>query len=79
MGSAHPEIYCPVLKAALRNSVFAQIHISSLEETPRDEICLPPSLSGAISEADGFGPLKPKQWAILMYKHVDHHVRQFGV
>jgi hypothetical protein len=26
-----------------------------------------------------FGPLKPEQWAILMYKHVDHHVRQFGV
>jgi hypothetical protein len=26
-----------------------------------------------------FGPLKPKQWAILMYKHVDHHLRQFGV
>jgi hypothetical protein len=25
MGSAHPEIYCPVLKVALRNSVFAQI------------------------------------------------------
>jgi hypothetical protein len=26
-----------------------------------------------------FGPLKPDQWAILMYKHVDHHLRQFGV
>ena len=26
-----------------------------------------------------FGPLKPKQWAILMYKHIDHHARQFGV
>ena len=26
-----------------------------------------------------FGPLKPQQWAILMYKHVDHHLRQFGV
>ena len=26
-----------------------------------------------------FGPLKPHQWAILMYKHVDHHLRQFGV
>jgi hypothetical protein len=25
-----------------------------------------------------FGPLKPQQWAILMYKHVDHHLRQFG-
>jgi len=26
-----------------------------------------------------FGTLKPHQWAILMYKHVDHHLRQFGV
>ena len=26
-----------------------------------------------------FGPLEPEQWAILMYKHVDHHLRQFGV
>ena len=26
-----------------------------------------------------FGSLKPEQWAILMYKHVDHHLRQFGV
>lgn len=26
-----------------------------------------------------FGPLRPEQWAVLMYKHVDHHLRQFGV
>ncbi len=26
-----------------------------------------------------FGPLNAQQWAILMYKHVDHHLRQFGV
>ena len=26
-----------------------------------------------------FGFLKPQEWAILMYKHVDHHLRQFGV
>jgi hypothetical protein len=26
-----------------------------------------------------FGPLEPQQWAILMYKHIDHHLRQFGV
>ncbi len=25
-----------------------------------------------------FGPLEPQQWAILMYKHLDHHLRQFG-
>ena len=26
-----------------------------------------------------FGPLTPQEWAILMYKHLDHHLRQFGV
>ena len=25
-----------------------------------------------------FGKLTPHQWAILSYKHVDHHLRQFG-
>jgi hypothetical protein len=25
-----------------------------------------------------FGLLRPDEWAILMYKHVDHHLRQFG-
>jgi len=26
-----------------------------------------------------FGSLTPDEWAILMYKHLDHHLRQFGV
>jgi hypothetical protein len=26
-----------------------------------------------------FGRLTPEEWAILMYKHLDHHMRQFGV
>lgn len=25
-----------------------------------------------------FGPLTPEQWGIGMYKHIDHHLRQFG-
>jgi len=25
------------------------------------------------------GPLTPEEWATLMYKHLDHHLRQFGV
>lgn len=24
-----------------------------------------------------FGPMTPDEWAILMYKHLDHHLRQF--
>jgi hypothetical protein len=26
-----------------------------------------------------FGQLTPQEWATLMYKHLDHHLRQFGV
>ena len=26
-----------------------------------------------------FGKLTPSQWSILMYKHLDHHFRQFSV
>lgn len=26
-----------------------------------------------------FGPLNGDQWGILMYRHADHHFRQFGV
>lgn len=26
-----------------------------------------------------FGPMTPEEWAVLMYKHLDHHLRQFGV
>jgi hypothetical protein len=26
-----------------------------------------------------FGPLTPSEWAALMYKHLDHHLQQFGV
>jgi hypothetical protein len=25
-----------------------------------------------------FGTLKPSEWSTLMYKHLDHHLRQFG-
>ena len=26
-----------------------------------------------------FGKMTPEQWGILIYKHLDHHLRQFGV
>ena len=26
-----------------------------------------------------FGPLEPSEWDVLMCKHLDHHLRQFGV
>jgi len=36
--------------------------------------------SGADGKIHGFfGPLTGKQWGETQYKHVDHHLRQFGV
>lgn len=26
-----------------------------------------------------FGKMKAKQWGVLAHKHIDHHLRQFGV
>jgi Protein of unknown function (DUF1569) len=26
-----------------------------------------------------FGPLTPQEWDIIQYKHIDHHLNQFGV
>jgi hypothetical protein len=26
-----------------------------------------------------FGQMTPEEWATMMYKHLDHHLRQFGV
>ena len=26
-----------------------------------------------------FGPLTPEEWSVLMYQHLDHHLRQFQV
>lgn len=25
-----------------------------------------------------FGPMTPREWGVLQYKHIDHHLRQFG-
>jgi hypothetical protein len=30
-------------------------------------------------ESTSFGPLTEKEWNNLFYKHLDHHLRQFGV
>ena len=31
------------------------------------------------AEHPAFGKLTGKQWGVLVYKHIDHHFRQFGV
>jgi Protein of unknown function (DUF1569) len=36
--------------------------------------------SGCTTSAHSFfGRMTPDEWSILMYKHLDHHLRQFGV
>lgn len=36
-------------------------------------------LSGCTSHPHAFfGSLTPDEWGVLMYKHLDHHLRQFG-
>ena len=36
--------------------------------------------SGSHGNVHGFfGPLTGKQWGVTQYKHVDHHLRQFGL
>jgi len=30
-------------------------------------------------ESNSFGPLKTNEWNAMFYKHLDHHLRQFGV
>jgi len=35
--------------------------------------------SGCVAHPHSFfGRMTPDEWAVLMYKHVDHHLRQFG-
>lgn len=29
--------------------------------------------------SSAFGTLSPRSWGVLQYKHLDHHLRQFGV
>ena len=30
-------------------------------------------------ESHSFGPLSPQEWNNMFYKHLDHHLTQFGV
>lgn len=39
----------------------------------------PPDPAVAIGDHPLFGELSPKDWGVLLYKHTDHHLRQFGV
>jgi hypothetical protein len=35
--------------------------------------------SATAAEHPAFGTMTPKLWGVLVYRHMDHHLRQFGV
>lgn len=35
--------------------------------------------SSLTAEHPAFGKLSPRDWGVLVWKHLDHHLRQFGV
>lgn len=44
--------------------------VNKLGDLPDDHGCLPHPL---------FGKMSVRQWAMISHKHIDHHLRQFGV
>jgi hypothetical protein len=40
---------------------------------------IPPDPSVRIGEHPIFGTMSPQDWGVLLYKHTDHHLRQFGL
>jgi len=39
----------------------------------------PPDPAVRIGEHPIFGTMSPRDWGVLLYKHTDHHLRQFGL
>jgi Protein of unknown function (DUF1569) len=39
----------------------------------------PRGASGRWPEHPAFGPLSERAWGVLVYRHMDHHLKQFGV
>jgi hypothetical protein len=37
----------------------------------------PPEKLGVVHPS--FGRMRPRDWDVLQYRHLDHHLRQFGV
>lgn len=52
-------------------------------ERQRLKVCMDRFTAGGPQECTKhphsfFGPMTPLEWATLAYKHLDHHIRQFG-
>jgi hypothetical protein len=46
-------------------------YIQQIQELGPEQLAAKPSLS--------LGMITPQEWNNLLYKHIDHHLRQFGV
>lgn len=56
---------------------------ATVEDEKRANLDLLARLGGEAHEGAGpthplFGPLTRQEWGVLVYKHTDHHLRQFG-
>lgn len=45
----------------------------------KDKLILLKSYSKPLGEHPVFGKMDKKEWGQLLYKHIDHHLKQFGV
>ena len=59
----------------------AEAPVSALKPALQARIDHFPTLAGTSSWPNhpAFGHLTERAWGVLMYKHFDHHLRQFGV
>jgi len=72
-----------------RNSPTAPVLIvADAREFAREQERLAAAIDGFVAAGPAgctdhphsfFGRLKPDEWAVLMHKHIDHHLRQFSV
>ncbi len=47
------------------------VYLKAIEELGPDRLSEIPSMS--------LGRLRPQEWSNMLHKHLDHHLRQFGV
>lgn len=45
----------------------------------RIEAVREPAPGARLPDHPAFGPMSARDWGVLMYKHADHHFRQFGI
>lgn len=71
------------IKGAPKNETVGKIDVRSFDEEKERFIQLvsrfPAHKEPITLHHIAFGNLSTQQWGIALYKHMDHHLRQFGV